>query len=406
MPPSGAGLLDIICLSHLAWEQTLFQRPQQLMRQMEARGHRVLYCGCIGLQPLRNLQERRGSRRGRFGNGGAFINHFYSPYTRRMVWMARTAAVAAVAQAAREVLYTPVRPTFRSRPERRPTGPLLWLYHPGLLPLALMLRPSRIVYDVMDRFASFALRDFSHTHWERDLLAMASTVFTGGRSLHAACEAEIALLRAANRWHNKPFVCLPSGVDAAHFARALKPLLRVPPDIAALPKPVFGYHGAIDERVDFDLLRALCLGMPQASVVLIGPVLGRPDDLPPNLHLIGPRPYEDLPACIKGFDVCLIPFRRTDLVAHVSPTKTPEYLAAGKPVVSTPIPDVEYDYGDLVTIASQPDEFLAACQAAASRPPDPQWLSAQAAQRARSWAAIAALMEAAITGQSPLPEPA
>ena len=376
------------------------------MAQMAARGHRVLYCGCIGLKPLAHLDRRGGARRGVIGGNGRFINHFYSPYTRRAGWFARAAAASAIARAARGVLLAPVAPALRSQPARHRGGPMVWLYHPGLLPLAWMLRPERIVYDVMDRFESFARADAAHARLERDLLAMAGAVFTGGRSLHAACEAAISVLRASNRWHDKPFICLPSGVDVAHFARALKPLPGVPDDIAALPKPVFGYCGAVDERIDFDLLRALCSSQPHGSVVLLGPVLLRPDNLPPNLHLMGPRPYDDLPAYVKGFNVCLIPFRRTPLVAHVSPTKTPEYLAAGKPVVSTPIPDVEHEYGDLVTVAAGPADFAAACEAAVRHPPDPRHLSNEAARRARSWSQIAAAMEAALMGTVAPAEPA
>jgi glycosyltransferase involved in cell wall biosynthesis len=208
----------------------------------------------------------------------------------------------------------------------------LWLYDPALWPFCHSVPRSRLVYDCMDHFDAFDDADPRNAVHERELLRQADAVFTGGRSLQKVREGLNPRLR-----------CFPSGIDFEHFARARDPQTRLPEDIAALPRPILGYFGAIDERLDGALLRALCRHHPTGSVALVGPVVRPHLALPtdePNFHLLGKKPYEALPHYLKAFDVCLMPFLDSELTRHISPTKTPEYLAGGKPVVSTPIPDV------------------------------------------------------------------
>ena len=372
---------DIICLSHLGWDPTLFQRPQQVMLRLAERGHRVLYAGCVGMRPARELKRRPQVTP---VPGRIAVEHLpYHPLVRRLELPRRVMAAGVVARAAR-ALFAPVE-------ERR----VVWLYHPGLLPLALRLGGGLLVFDMMDRFRSFSASAAGTDELERRMVRAADVLFSGGRTLNTACTA---LLDAGSRVHP---VCLPSGVDLGLFGAAMEDATPVPNVLAALPRPVFGYAGAVDERMDWRMILALARARPSASVVLVGPVLDPdPPPLPANVHTVGARPYGELPGWLKGFDVCLIPFRATELVAHVSPTKTPEYLAAGRPVVSTAIPDVEADWGDLVSLTRGPDEFVAACDAALAMPRPPGVLAAATAARARTWEGVAEEMERALEAAS------
>lgn len=366
-----AAELDIVCLSHLAWDECLFQRPQQLMRQMARRGHRVLYTGCIGWTARRDLIQRGSSADDLAGHDNLrFTNMAYSPWG-----SLQTIRRAAAASVIRRLMHTA---TSAQR--------VVWLYHPGLLPLAERLHPALLVYDIMDRFTAFARSGDDTARMESDLLAKAGIVFTGGRSLQTACES---MLGGTSRTAH----CFASGLDDEHFARALTPSLAVAPELTFRDGPVLGYIGAVDERIDFDLLAWLCTRRPDWRIVLVGPVLSRPEHLPSNLTLIGARSYSTLPSYLKGFDVCLLPFRQTELVMHISPTKIPEYLAAGRPVVSTPIPDVEAGYADVVPIAGGHAAFLEKCEEMLAHPPAPEALAAQAAGRAQTWTQIAQAMD-------------
>ena len=159
----------------------------------------------------------------------------------------------------------------------------------------------------------------------------------------------------------------PSSVDVAHFARA-RQRGQDPVDQQGIPHPRLGFFGVIDERLNVGLLEALARERPTWHLILLGPVAKiDPGRLPrgPNVHYLGPKPYADLPAYLSGWDVALLPFARNETTRFISPTKTPEYLAAGKPVVSTSIRDVVRSYGDqgVVRIADAPDEFIEAIEA-------------------------------------------
>jgi UDP-galactopyranose mutase len=260
--------------------------------------------------------------------------------------------------------------------ERRP---LVWLYTPMMNALAESFPLAPVVYDCMDDLAAFAFAPPAMRERERALLARAGLIFAGGRSLYEKRRALGAKVRL-----------YPSGVEFEHFAAARS--LPPHPLLLNLPHPICGYVGAIDERIDFAAVEALA-GL-DAQVALIGPVVKiDPRDLPrrTNVHFTGQLPYAELPALLAGIDVALMPFARNEATASISPTKTPEYLAAGKPVVSTPIADVVADYGDVVTIAAEPAAFAQACIAAAA--PDPK-RAARGTERARnaSWDALVTRM--------------
>jgi glycosyltransferase involved in cell wall biosynthesis len=264
-----------------------------------------------------------------------------------------------------------------------------WLYTPMALPLARLLRPALIAYDCMDELSAFLFAPPALLEWEAELLAAAGVVFTGGRSLYDA-----------KRRRHANVHCMPSSVERAHFHAATA--LADADDQAALPRPRLGFYGVIDERLDLPLLDAVAAARPQWQFVMVGPVVKiDPARLPrhPNLHWLGARPYDALPRYLAGWDVCLMPFARNDATRFISPTKTLEYMAAERPIVSTSIRDVAEPYGDIVYLGDTPAAFTAACARALS--------AADAERRARiermrsvvettSWDATAATMYAAL----------
>ena len=242
----------------------------------------------------------------------------------------------------------------------------LWFYTPMALPLAAGLSPRVVVYDSMDELSAFKGAPPGLLDREAGLLRRADVVFTGGPSLY----------RAKKDRHPNCH-CFSSSVDAAHFARAAGNDLPDPPGQAGVPRPRLGFFGVIDERFDVPLLAAAAAARPDWQFVMVGPVVKiDPADLPrrPNVHYAGQQPYETLPAFLAGWDVALLPFARNEATKYISPTKTLEYMAAGKPIVSTPITDVAEPYGDMVGLGDTPEQFIAACDRA---------LAESAADRAR-----------------------
>ena len=234
-------------------------------------------------------------------------------------------------------------------------GATAWLYTPMALDLAERLAPAALVYDRMDALAQFAHAPVEMTRNEGRLLEAADVVFTGGPSLYRSVQGR-----------NPNLHCFPSSVDAAHFSRALDGLPE-PDDQAGLPRPRLGYFGVIDERMDLAAVAALARAHPEWAVVMVGPVVKiDPASLPQahNLHWLGQKPYEALPAYLGGWDVALLPFARNESTEFISPTKTLEYFAAEVPTVSTPITDVAEPYGDVVYLGDTPAAFVAACEAA------------------------------------------
>ncbi len=231
----------------------------------------------------------------------------------------------------------------------------VWFYSPMALPLMQDLTPSVVVYDCMDELAAFRNAPRQLLQRESALLKIADIVFTGGPSLYRA-----------KRERHPAVHCFPSSVDAMHFAQAQErrndhPLQR------GLPQPIMGYFGVIDERLDLGLIDALALARQQWQIVMVGPhVKVDPATLPrrPNIHYFGQQAYQDLPRFVAGWDVCLQPFALNEATRFISPTKTLEYMAAERPIVSTPIIDVVEPYGEVVYIADGPAAFVAACERA------------------------------------------
>lgn len=229
-----------------------------------------------------------------------------------------------------------------------------WFYSPAFVDLIPYLKINTIIYDCMDELSQFKGASPELRAQEKFLIQEADLVFTGGKSLY---EAKSKLTSEAH--------CFPSSVDVPHFNGA-KDRLAIPEDLANIKPPIVGYIGVIDERIDLDLLNQTAQLMPEVSFVMIGPLAKiSPDDLPqkPNIHYLGMKKYEQLPAYLKAFDIAMMPFALNESTQFISPTKTLEYMAANRPIISTAIKDVVRDYAKDVHIVSIAQEFSKAISA-------------------------------------------
>ncbi|RYZ02037.1 MAG: glycosyltransferase family 1 protein [Comamonadaceae bacterium] len=273
----------------------------------------------------------------------------------------------------------------------------LWFYTPMAMPLAAGLQPGGVVYDCMDELSAFRHAPRQLLQRENALFKMADLVFTGGQSLYES-----------KRDRHAQVHCFPSSVDAAHFASRTSDASDAEathPAQAHIGGPRIGYCGVIDERVDLELIDALAHANADWQIVMVGPVMKiDPTTLPrrANIHWLGQQDYADLPALIAGWDVCMMPFALNEATRFISPTKTLEYMAAGKPVVSTPIRDVVTPYAGIVAIADTPEAFVAACAQALSQSPEER-AQAEAARAAvvagTSWDRTAGRMAELIEAQ-------
>jgi glycosyltransferase involved in cell wall biosynthesis len=250
------------------------------------------------------------------------------------------------------------------------------------------------VYDNMDELSAFRGASAELLALEQKLFAKADLVFTGGMSLYEA---------KRSRHHSvHPF---PSSIEFDHFAKARRMSAPEPQDQARIPHPRLGFFGVIDERMDVDLVRDAASLKPDWHFVMIGPVVKIDvSSLPqrPNIHWLGGKSYADLPRYLAGWDAGLMPFARNEATRFISPTKTPEFLAAGVPVVSTAITDVVRPYGEkgLVEIAQTPQDVVAKAEALLARAKEP-WLQKvdrhlAAGSWDKTWAAMHRLMVSAL----------
>jgi UDP-galactopyranose mutase len=231
-----------------------------------------------------------------------------------------------------------------------------WHYAPMAIYLAGACPERGVVYDCMDELSAFKGAPPELIERERELMRQADVVFTGGRSMFEN-----------KRAYHPNIYRFDSGVDVTHFQKATLPETLVPDDADELPHPIIGYYGVIDERMDLQAIRLMAERERGWQLLLIGPVTKIDEsELPqaPNIHYTGQRSYEDLPGYLKAFDVCLIPFADNEATRYLSPTKTLEYFAGTKPVVSSPVQDVVDHYSDLVRIARTPEEWVTQVRAA------------------------------------------
>jgi UDP-galactopyranose mutase len=335
LPRWSDSLPPILCFSHLRWA-SVFQRPHHLMTRF-ARERIVWWVE----EPERGASavtlEVRPS-----GSADLEIVVPHLPD-----WLHGAAADDAIARALAGLLQ-----------DEAIEEHLRWYYTPRLLAYSTWLPPAvATVYDCMDELSAFAGADPSLGHFESALFNIADVVFTGGHSLYEA-----------KRGRHHDVRLFPSSVDAAHFRRA-RTWTVAPRDQRDIPRPRLGFFGVLDERLDQELVSDLADLRPDWHFVFIGPTAKiDPARLPcrRNIRYLGPKPYRELPAYLAGWDVALMPFARNEATRHISPTKTPEYLVGGAPVVSTPIRDVVEPYGTrgLVRIAATAEAFVRECEAA------------------------------------------
>lgn len=255
---------------------------------------------------------------------------------------------------------------------------LLWYYSPMAQAFAQELEPDLVVYDCMDELSAFRFAPPDLVAREQQLLDRADIVFTGGVSLYES-----------KRSRHRNVHCFPSSIDAGHFGRARRPI-EDPADQRAIAHPRIGYFGVIDERLDLGLLDALATTRPDWQLVMIGPLAKISEsDLPhrDNIHWLGAKDYKVLPDYLAGWDVGLMPFALNEATRFISPTKTPEFLAAGLPVASTPIADVVNGYGKsgLVAIAEGAEAMIEAIERLRTSPRDDFIVKVDAALSRMSW---------------------
>lgn len=324
---------NVICLSHLRWN-FVYQRPQHLMSRY-GRISRVFYFE----EPIFTDRETRLN----IGNHTEAL-HVLTP---EISHQDRERGDIKAIQ--RKMLDTLIS-------DKTIDDFVLWYYTPMAMDFTKHLKPTLTIFDCMDELSAFKFAPSALLENERRLIESADLVFTGGQSLY----------ESKRDLHPKVFP-FPSSIDVAHFLPARK-LTEDPLDQATIPHPRFGFCGVIDERFDPELVSELAKRRPDWHFVMVGPIVKiTEDELPKaaNIHYLGGKDYEELPAYFAGWDVALMPFAMNDSTKFISPTKTPEYLAAGLQVISTPVRDVVRPYGNLglVSIAANAEGFEKAGEA-------------------------------------------
>lgn len=319
--------VDLVCFSHLRWN-FVYQRPQHLLSRF-SKHTRVFFIE----EPIFHDAPEKLHINKAEGNVHVVVPHLQHGLSEEAIVVRQKEMINEL---------------FSMMDVNRYFS---WYYTPMALPFTSHLAPELTVYDCMDELAAFKFAPVALKENEKTLLKKADVVFTGGYSIYESKK---------NSHHNiYPF---PSSIDKDHFgtARAAK---QDPADQAHIPHPRFGFFGVIDERLDIDLIARAAALRPDWQFIIIGPVVKiDPATLPrlQNIHYLGGKNYKELPQYLSGWDVALIPFAMNESTKFISPTKTPEYLAAGIPVISAPIKDVVSPYGDnkLVHIASSAEELV------------------------------------------------
>ncbi len=358
---------DLVVLSHLRWT-FVWQRPQHLISRLSERYQRTWFVEepevLAGLSaPVLRVQELEQVTR---------------------VWLEVPPGLSGAGfdAVASEYYSSLLIDLIGTRPKRT-----AWLYTPMALDVARRLRPSVLVYDVMDDLAAFRFAPPGLVLRQRQALREADIVFTGGRSLHRS-----VLEHRAVSAH-----CFPSGVEPEHYEPAIAQRHARQSD----GRRVAGYVGVIDERIDLDLVAGLAAELPDWEIRMVGPVVKiDPATLPraANITYPGARLYSELPLVMAGFDVGLMPFAANEATRSISPTKTLEYLASGLPVVSTPVPDVVADYSGIVTLGRDAAGLADACRAAVVECPQARAERIRPVLRNHHWDTIARAMQALVDG--------
>jgi len=344
LPPGEKGETDLVVFSHLRWD-FVYQRPQHLLSRC-ARKRRVFFVE----EPIfGNCSMRLDVRE---ADPGVHVVVPYLPEGLR----SEIAINAVMKDLTRQLLAAHGIDEY-----------IFWYYTPMALNYTDHFTPVAAVYDCMDELSAFKGANSQLPALEKELFQNVDLVFTGGQSLYEA-----------KRDQHPAVYAFPSSIDASHFGKARKNVAD-PEDQANIPHPRLGFFGVIDERFDAALLDEVAAKRPDWQFVMIGPIVKiDPNALPkhPNVHYLGGKKYSELPDYLAGWDIALLLFARNESTRFISPTKTPEYLAAGKPVISTSIRDVVRPYGELklVEIADTADELISAAEKILSSENRSEWL--------------------------------
>jgi glycosyltransferase involved in cell wall biosynthesis len=361
----------LVCFSHLRWD-FVWQRPQHLLSRA-ARQYRVLFIE----EPLFKAAVTPHTE----------VSHRPGGVTVAVPILPEGLSEAQIMRWQRKL----VDKLLAREPD---AGRIFWYYTPMALAFSSHLECDLCIYDNMDELSAFRGASPELLAFEDELFARADLVFTGGMSLYEAKRRRHANVHA-----------FPSSIDFEHFAKARNVTGPEPNEQMPIPRPRLGFFGVIDERMDADLVRQVAELRPEWQLVMIGPVvkidpagLPRPD----NVHWIGSKAYSDLPRYLAGWDVGFMPFALNEATRFISPTKTPEFLAAGVPVISTPIADVVRPYGEkgLVEIARTAQEVVEKAEHLLTRPKEP-WLHKVDRHLAsgswdKTWGAMQRLMTGAV----------
>jgi len=336
---------DLVCFSHLRWD-FVFQRPQHLLTRC-ARERRVFFIE----EPIFGNGSMRLSIREAEGGVRVIVPHLPDGLRSEI-------AINAVMREMLRLMFI----------DHGIENYVFWYYTPMALKFTDHFKPVASVYDCMDELSAFKGSHSELPFLEKQLFRKVDLVFTGGQSLYEAKRGQHPSVHA-----------FPSSIDAAHFGQA-RTTVTDPEDQAHIPHPRLGFFGVIDERFDIELLDEVAKQRPDWHFVIIGPVVKiDPETLPKhaNIHYLGGKKYDELPHYLAGWNIALLLFARNDSTRFISPTKTPEYLAAGKPVISTSIRDVVRPYGELnlVDITDTPDEFIRSAEKILTSPEQSEWLS-------------------------------
>jgi len=376
---------DIVVHSHLRWDG-VWQRPQQILSRL-ARTHRLCFVEEPIFRPPADapLSAEEWSWWDRMGGALDVRRDSENLTVVRACLPPQEEALPSVSPENRRLNFELVRDFLQ---ENRFTDVLRWHY----APMAIYLRetcPFRaVIYDCMDELSAFKGAPPELAQRERELIAEADVIFTGGRSLY----------QGKKDLHPRVYR-FDSGVELEHFGRAIQTETPVPEDAARLPHPIIGYYGVIDERMDLAAIERMAQAEPDWQLLLVGPVTKiQESDLPraANIHYTGQRSYAELPGYLKAFDVCLVPFADNAATRFLSPTKTLEYFAGLKPVVSSPVADVVENYADIVRIARSPEEYVTQVRAALAEEDHDRRRRGLEAAREKTWDAIVGQMSAIV----------
>jgi glycosyltransferase involved in cell wall biosynthesis len=336
--------IDLVCFSHLRWN-FVFQRPQHLLSRF-SNHTRVFFVE----EPMFHDAPDKLHINKAEGNVYVVVPHLQHGTTEENIVKKQKEMIMRLISVMEINRY------------------FAWYYTPMAIPFTDHLQPELVVYDCMDELSAFKFAPVALKDNEKALMSKADVVFTGGYSIYEAKK---------NHHHNiYPF---PSSIDKDHFGKA-RLTKQDPADQAHIAHPRFGFFGVIDERLDIDLIAQAAQAKPEWQFIIIGPVVKiDPATLPrlANIHYLGGKNYKELPEYLSGWDVAMIPFAMNESTKFISPTKTPEYLAAGIPVISTPIKDVVSPYGDnkLVHIAKNAAQFIKCGETILKKKAKKSWLT-------------------------------